>query len=131
MFSQITLIFIDFVHQNSEYSSIFLVEYFVAGAHNTSYRAIGLGQRPFLDTPFTTHLRDLGTYKKRGVPSSQSSDDSNSYKQEPQGVGKPKLNTQKDPVPNWRIRLKNASSIKQWRLEQVKDFVEFDSCFVI
>jgi hypothetical protein len=56
-----------------------------AGQH-TTYRAIGLGQRPFLEGPFSTHLRDLEAYKKRGVPSSQSSDGSqSSYKQDSQG----------------------------------------------
>ncbi|KAH0810542.1 hypothetical protein GEV33_012249 [Tenebrio molitor] len=55
------------------------------GQH-TTYRAIGLGQRPFLEGPFSTHLRDLEAYKKRGVPSSQSSDGSqSSYKQDSQG----------------------------------------------
>ncbi|CAH1376494.1 protein lozenge-like isoform X2 [Tenebrio molitor] len=54
------------------------------GQH-TTYRAIGLGQRPFLEGPFSTHLRDLEAYKKRGVPSSQSSDGSqSSYKQDSQ-----------------------------------------------
>ncbi|XP_045476775.1 protein lozenge-like isoform X1 [Harmonia axyridis] len=51
------------------------------GAHNTSYRAVGMSQRPFLDTPFTSQLRDLESYKKRG---SSHSDGSHNYKQEPQ-----------------------------------------------
>ncbi|XP_044252543.1 runt-related transcription factor 3-like isoform X1 [Tribolium madens] len=57
-----------------------------SGQH-TAYRAIGLGQRPFLDGSFSTHLRDLEAYKKqqRGGPSSQSSDGSqSSYKQDSQ-----------------------------------------------
>lgn len=47
-----------------------------------TYRAIGLGQRPFLEAPFPSHLRDLDVRKR--VPSSQGSE--NSYgKQDSQG----------------------------------------------
>ncbi|CAH1990631.1 unnamed protein product, partial [Acanthoscelides obtectus] len=51
------------------------------------YRAIGLGQRPFLETPFS-HLRELelDLFKKQGVRTSQSADGLNAYKQESQGV---------------------------------------------
>lgn len=45
---------------------------FTGQAHQ--FRAIGLGQRPFLDpSPFTSHLRDFETYrrsKSEGPPTS-------------------------------------------------------------
>lgn len=37
------------------------------GGHQ--YRALGLGQRPFLDAPFTGHLRELEPYRRK-VPTS-------------------------------------------------------------
>ncbi|CAH1115915.1 unnamed protein product [Phaedon cochleariae] len=56
-----------------------------AGGQHTSYRAIGLGQRPFLESSPFSHIRDLEVFKKQGVRSSHSSDGSlNSYKQEAQ-----------------------------------------------
>lgn len=33
------------------------------GGHQ--FRALGLGQRPFLDAPFTSHLRDLETFRRK------------------------------------------------------------------
>lgn len=34
------------------------------GGHQ--FRALGIGQRPFLDhTPFTSHLRDLETFRRK------------------------------------------------------------------
>ncbi|XP_074036070.1 uncharacterized protein isoform X1 [Leptinotarsa decemlineata] len=52
-----------------------------SGQH-PSYRAIGLGQRPFLEPSPLSHLRDP-VFKKQGVRSSQSTESSlNSYKQE-------------------------------------------------
>lgn len=29
------------------------------------FRTLGIGQRPFLDAPFTTHLRDLETFRRK------------------------------------------------------------------
>nr|CAI5827717.1 unnamed protein product [Callosobruchus analis] len=65
--------------------SILTYSFVIAGQH-PPYRAIGLGQRPFLETPFS-HLRELelDLFKKQGVRTSQSADGLNSYKQESQG----------------------------------------------
>lgn len=39
---------------------------FISGPNNGSqFRALGLGQRPFLDAPFTTHLRDLESFRRK------------------------------------------------------------------
>ncbi|KAF5287464.1 hypothetical protein FQA39_LY04092 [Lamprigera yunnana] len=49
-----------------------------------SYRALGLGHRPFPDAPFTSHLRELETLRRR-APSSQNIDGSQgSYKTDSQ-----------------------------------------------
>lgn len=59
--------------------------YFISDG-TQSYRALGLGQRPFLDAPFTSHLRDLETLRRKATPSSQNSDTSQgSFKLDPQG----------------------------------------------
>lgn len=52
-----------------------------------SYRALGIGQRPFLDpTPFTSHLRELETLRRKAPPPTQGNDTSqSSFKPDPQG----------------------------------------------
>lgn len=56
--------------------------HFVIFSGQPTYRAIGLGQRPYMDAPFASHLRGLEAeaYRRKGS-SSQSSESSNqSYK---------------------------------------------------
>lgn len=45
---------------------IFFLLFHRTGPNNGSqFRALGLGQRPFLDAPFTTHLRDLESFRRK------------------------------------------------------------------
>nr|XP_022903487.1 runt-related transcription factor 1-like isoform X1 [Onthophagus taurus] len=48
-----------------------------------TYRAIGLGQRPYIDSSFPQHVRELDSYRRK-VPSCQSNEISQSYKTESQ-----------------------------------------------
>lgn len=36
------------------------------GSH--PFRTLGIGQRPFLDSPFSSHLRDLETFRRKAPP---------------------------------------------------------------
>lgn len=38
---------------------------FIGPTGGHQFRALGLGQRPFLDAPFTSHLRDLETFRRK------------------------------------------------------------------
>lgn len=43
-----------------------MFRFVLTGPNNGSqFRALGLGQRPFLDAPFTTHLRDLESFRRK------------------------------------------------------------------
>ncbi|KAL0275111.1 UNVERIFIED_CONTAM: hypothetical protein PYX00_003073 [Menopon gallinae] len=37
--------------------------------HQQQFRALAIGQRPFLDSPFTSHLRELESYKRKSESS--------------------------------------------------------------
>lgn len=39
--------------------------YFIGPTPGHQFRAIGIGQRPYLDPSFTTHLRELETFRRK------------------------------------------------------------------
>lgn len=57
---------------------MFFLSIFTGPNGNHSFRALGLSQRTFLEAPFSSHLRDLDTYRRKATSSAITSSSSNS-----------------------------------------------------